>query len=167
MAMAGAGPDDASGCGLLSMRPVMWQGRGAGPDEGVRSVGVVRVSALRQLPPVVVGSRPVSPGAPTVESGVATFWPVVAIALVSRVEHFGQVQVVLAFVGGSISGIGVDITLVCGLQDVVGGLVAVGAFGFAGRHLGLPTEEVALSSFEVRHLSFHPRAHTESEPLTA
>jgi len=49
----------------------------------------------------------------------------------------------------------------------VGGFGAVGASGFAGRHLGLTALEVGLSSFEVRLVWIDPRPHNESEPLTA
>jgi hypothetical protein len=142
------------------------RGSAATPMQGSGVVGVVGVRALGQMNPIIVGCRPIVPGVLAIHSSATPFWPVIAVAnLIRRGQHSGKIQTILSLVGSGISGIGRNVPLLGGSQDLVGVLHALVERGLSSRHIGLTTLEVALASFGVRPGSFSPPTHGESEPL--
>ena len=101
-----------------------------------------------------------------VDVGVAALGPVAAIStLVFRVQELGQIVVVLALVGCTISCIGGGVTLVGGVQDRVTGVQTLGKGGLPSRHGGLTPVEVCLTliglpiavPLALGHVSSQPR----------
>jgi hypothetical protein len=119
------------------------------------------------MDPVVVGCRPVIPGVSAIQSGASAYWPVVAVATLTWWgQHLREVLIALAFVGGSVSGIGRDVSLIGGSQNLVGLFHASGEGGFAGRYIGLATLKLGLASIEVRLVWSGSSGHGGSEPPT-
>ncbi len=129
-------------------------------------IGLVFGVVPSQSKPIVTGCGAIILRVPAVEHGVAAFGPVAAVPLFALGgQQFGEIVVVLALVGGAISGIGGGVTLVGSVQDHVGRFHALREGGLPSHHGRLARVKIILAVVG-RRLAFFVDGDHDKESST-